>query len=231
MQMADELEKYATGRIAGRKVKAVLEGATRVFLDRGFSAASMDDVAATAGVSKRTLYQYFSSKEALFVAVVRGRVDEMIQDVEAVGAAPGTISLLALADRLVQRIQDPEAVRLYRMVIAEAGRMPELGRTIDSTIFSAAIAEIEHMLVRIAAQRRVPLENPAFAADIFLSLLVGVSQMRALFGVDFAPGSSSWGGLENRVACFERAFGLCAQSNGGERPSSAPRAKSRPASA
>ena len=63
------MEKSATPRQkGGRKVDAVLEGATRVFLERGYAAASMNDVAAAATVSKRTLYQYFTSKEALFAA-------------------------------------------------------------------------------------------------------------------------------------------------------------------
>jgi len=194
------------GRLTGRKMKAVLEGGTRVFLERGFAATSMDDVAAAAAVSKRTLYQYFSSKEALFVAVVRGRVENLIQILEAATSAPeGPISLRALAERLTQRAFNHETVCLYRIVIAEAGRMPELGRIIDETALGAALEEIAEVIRRVAAQRGVRLENPAFAADVYLSLLYGVSQVRALLGVDLTHEADN---LDSRVAAFERAFGL-----------------------
>src|SRR5437879_13485868 len=51
------------------KRRQIIEGARAVFLAQGFDAASMNDIARKAGVSKGTLYVYFDSKEALFVAI------------------------------------------------------------------------------------------------------------------------------------------------------------------
>src|SRR3984957_6482614 len=54
-----------------RKRSAILDGAKTVFLREGFGLATMDDVAAAAGVGKQTVYRHFKSKEALFVGLVR----------------------------------------------------------------------------------------------------------------------------------------------------------------
>lgn len=193
-------------RLTGRKVKAVLEGATKVFLERGFASSSMDEVAAAAAVSKRTLYQYFPSKEALFMAVVEARVDDTIGTLEELTNKPGeTVSLMALAEEVVSRFFRPDTLRLYRIIIAESGRLATFGRTIDETGLRRLLAEMELVLGRVAEQRGARLENPAFAADVFMSLMQGTAQMRALLGAEPFGG---YGTIEDRVACFERAFGL-----------------------
>ena len=55
----------------GAKRRQVMEGAREIFMSAGFDAASMNDIARAAGVSKGTLYAYFDSKEALFEALIR----------------------------------------------------------------------------------------------------------------------------------------------------------------
>ncbi|WP_279483798.1 helix-turn-helix domain containing protein [Aureimonas sp. SK2] len=62
---------------AERKKRQIMDGARRVFLDRGYSEASMDEVAASAGVSKGTVYKHFGGKEALFEAVVIAEAEEI----------------------------------------------------------------------------------------------------------------------------------------------------------
>ena len=57
-------------RDTSHKHKTILEGAIEVFIENGFEASSMDKIAEVAGVSKRTIYNHFSSKEVLFQAIV-----------------------------------------------------------------------------------------------------------------------------------------------------------------
>ena len=52
------------------KRRQIVQGAREIFLAKGFDAASMSDIARTAGVSKGTLYVYFENKEQLFEAIV-----------------------------------------------------------------------------------------------------------------------------------------------------------------
>src|ERR1700716_650549 len=54
----------------GPKRRQIIDGACRVFMERGFDAASMGEIARAAGVSKGTLYVYFENKEDLFQAIV-----------------------------------------------------------------------------------------------------------------------------------------------------------------
>lgn len=82
------------------KRRQIVEGARKVFLDRGFDAASMGDIAKGAGVSKGTLYVYFKNKEELFGAIVQQEccthaegaflIDDNDRDVEAVLTRIGT---------------------------------------------------------------------------------------------------------------------------------------------
>src|SRR5438552_1112327 len=77
MEKAETMEKGAAGTLTppatvaseGAKRRQIMEGARAVFLDQGFDAASMGEIARRAGVSKGTLYVYFDSKEALFEAI------------------------------------------------------------------------------------------------------------------------------------------------------------------
>ena len=112
------------------KRRQIIEGARAVFLAQGFDAASMNDIARAAGVSKGTLYVYFKHKEELFEAIVeqecelpggrnfRPRPDD--HDVEAV--------LTRLGNAYIKFLCRPEKASAIRTVIAIADRMPELGR-------------------------------------------------------------------------------------------------------
>ncbi len=112
------------------KRRQIIDGARAVFLARGFDAASMNDIARAAGVSKGTLYVYFHDKERLFEAIVEQEceaqaegifdVDPNDHDVEAV--------LKRLGAAFVRFLCRPEKASPIRTVIAIADRMPDLGR-------------------------------------------------------------------------------------------------------
>ena len=111
------------------KRRQIIEGARAVFLAQGFDAASMNDIARAAGVSKGTLYVYFKHKEQLFEAIVEQEcalqaegifdLDPNDHDVEGV--------LTRLGFAYVRFLCQPEKASAIRTVIAIADRMPELG--------------------------------------------------------------------------------------------------------
>lgn len=112
------------------KRRQIIAGARAVFLAQGFDAASMNDIARAAGVSKGTLYVYFKHKEQLFEAIVEEQCDLQAEgifdldpndhDVEAV--------LTRLGHAYIRFLCRPEKASAIRIVIAIADRMPELGR-------------------------------------------------------------------------------------------------------
>jgi TetR/AcrR family transcriptional repressor of mexJK operon len=113
------------------KEAAIIDAARKTFLARGFDAASMDAIALAAGVSKRTVYNRFRSKEELFAAAIletcRRILPVDIEDIEA--HLPPQAFLREMARRFVHGILEPEAIALRRIASFEAGRTPSLGRS------------------------------------------------------------------------------------------------------
>src|ERR1700683_3711770 len=126
------LERHETSPAEDESAKRrqIIDGARAVFLAKGFDAASMNDIARAAGVSKGTLYVYFDNKEQLFEAIVEEECDAQAEgifdldpddhDVEAV--------LKRLGVAYVKFLCRPEKASAVRTVIAIADRMPEIGR-------------------------------------------------------------------------------------------------------
>jgi AcrR family transcriptional regulator len=126
----DKNSARVTGRDARRQ--GILDIARDVFLKEGFSAASMSSIAARVGGSKATLYNYFSSKEELFVAMIQDQCDRnhtLLFDFDADGG-DFIEALRRLGERFVRLMLSDEILDMHRLVIAEAGRFPELGQTL-----------------------------------------------------------------------------------------------------
>ena len=115
-------------RIAAKR-RTILDAARAIFLRDGYAATTLEAVAAGAGVSKMTLYRHFGSKEALFEALVHGLADGM-DDLEALFKDGGDAltRLRAFGLSFARSLMQPEALALYRTIVAEAERFPDLAR-------------------------------------------------------------------------------------------------------
>jgi TetR/AcrR family transcriptional regulator, mexJK operon transcriptional repressor len=154
----------------------ILSSALGVFLRSGFGDATVDELAAAAKVTKRTIYAYFGDKDALFTAMVKDLAVTVSLDT---ASDRGTLS--SLAGRIVFRVHSDELVGLHRLVIAEAGRFPELARVLHSYGDARHIARLaEH----IRAERDAALDG---CAEPLFSLLLGERHRRRLLGLDPAP--------------------------------------------
>jgi TetR/AcrR family transcriptional repressor of mexJK operon len=176
-----------------RSRAAVLEAATTLFLRHGYDATRMDDVAETAGVSKRTVYNNFTDKEALFREVAMaatGTAEEFAADAAAELADPDELpaALFALAHRLAAAATDPRVVRLRRLLIGEAHRFPDLAaeyyRLAPGRVMSSLAAALESLALR----GRLQVTDPRRAAEQFAFLVLGAALDRAMFdGRDKTP--------------------------------------------
>lgn len=112
------------------KRREVIEGARRVFFDKGFDGASMDEVAKAAGVSKATIYAHFSSKDELFGALAmceRNRSAEHLFEVDpAVDEVDDMLRRIGLS--FMTMMVRPDHIRLIRMLIGVAEKFPRIGR-------------------------------------------------------------------------------------------------------
>ncbi|MEU0812419.1 TetR/AcrR family transcriptional regulator [Streptomyces sp. NPDC005970] len=112
------------GRSA-RKHEAIMEAATAVFMEKGYSGTSMDDIARLAAVSKQTVYKHFADKEKLFAEIVlatSGRIDGMIDLVAAIPADPDALEdnlhRLARQFRTFRRLADEGLLRVDEPLLA-----------------------------------------------------------------------------------------------------------------
>ena len=110
--------------------ETILRIAHAAFLEDGYAATSMSSIAAKVGGSKATLYNYFSSKEELFSAVIEERcrgVQDMLFDAEQESQDFRKV-LTRLGENAVRWMLRDDSIATYRLVTAETGRFPELGR-------------------------------------------------------------------------------------------------------
>lgn len=107
---------------------AIVEIATRSFLDQGYAATSMSAIADELGGSKATLWSHFSSKEELFSAVVDELVCRFSEDLEGVFEEQhfSIEGLHKFCLRFINKLMSEDAIRLFRLIIADGGRFPEI---------------------------------------------------------------------------------------------------------
>ena len=166
--------------------ESIVAAASGLFQEMGYERASMNELAKRLGGSKATLYGYFPSKEALFVAVVRASSTSHLSDAieelrgEITGLAALESMLLQFAERMLQVLtNDKSAIAVYRMVIAEAGNseVGELFRTAGPLEANAALAEV---LARAMKRGELRKADPKLTAGQFTSLVVAETSSRVL---------------------------------------------------
>jgi TetR/AcrR family transcriptional repressor of mexJK operon len=125
-----------------------------VFLEHGYTAASMDEVAQRAGVSKTTLYARFQAKEALFTATITAECERhgmafAARDFDGLGLEA---ALGAIGRRFVELVWSPDALRIHRIVTGEAARFPEVARLFVAAGPAPARAAVAAYMARAAAR-------------------------------------------------------------------------------
>lgn len=178
----------ARNGLSDRKREAILHGARAVFLKHGFGDASMDQVAAAAGVSKMTVYRHFGSKEDLFAGVITELCQRIVaNDLADVFKREPRQALRAFARKMTEIVFARDTIELHRIVIAESWRFPKLGRLFYASGPQACIDALAAYFVRNRSDRRFKIGDPRRTAEEFLELLRGYSHLKMLLGIDRAP--------------------------------------------
>ena len=157
----------------------VLRAATAAFTLDGYR-ASIDRIALRAGVAKQTVYAHFPSKDELFKEVVREMASHVLVQLEADGDLREGLLRFALAFR--GRVLRSEGIAMFRTLAAEIPRFPALARAIYDGGPGETARGLARHLERWMAAGRLRREDPAFAAEMLLGMLVGHERMKRLFG-------------------------------------------------
>lgn len=152
-----------------------------LFLERGFAETTMQLIAARAGASKETLYRHFGGKEELFSEVLRKRSARIFG---AQGGLPfeGAVGevLPELGLNLLRFLVSPDSLALYRVVVAEASRAPELGRIFYSEGPARLLGQLSRYLATAARRSELRCPHPELAAKLFLGAIVAQHQIIGL---------------------------------------------------
>ncbi|HWA44034.1 MAG TPA: TetR/AcrR family transcriptional regulator [Hypericibacter adhaerens] len=171
--------------------------AEKVFVEQGYGAASMDEIAQDAGMSKKTLYQLFDTKEALFAAVITDRMLALGEGAEQKAAAmpfkEAVVDYLCEASRF---ILSPRHVALLRVLIGEAWRAPGMVRAFDDACAGRGKSVLARWLTQEAAAGRLDLDDPRQAAGMLFGMVIGEPHHRMLIGEGRPPSRSA---IETRV--------------------------------
>ncbi|HKA03043.1 MAG TPA: TetR/AcrR family transcriptional regulator C-terminal domain-containing protein, partial [Acidimicrobiales bacterium] len=169
------------------------------------------------GVSKQTVYKHFADKERLFVEIVVAIVDEAADPVhdEVVHLRDsGDLSadLRDLARRQLLAVMQPRLLQLRRLVIAEAGRFPELGRVFYERGAARTIDTLAATFGRLAARRLLRVDDAHLAATHFNWLIMSAPMNQAmLLGRDDAPDPADLDRFaDGGVRAFLAAYGPAA---------------------
>jgi AcrR family transcriptional regulator len=173
---------------AGEVEERILDAAHKVFLERGFEGASVDEIASVARAGKPTIYTRFASKEALFTEVVVRWLRRNTEAQPAVGGASLEQRLQIVATSVLRRALAPDSVNLVRIVLAEARRFPELSMNISRLLRAQGTLAFTGLIGNLAEDDET-CALPAFAPErlvatsrLFLDIVLLPLVLRAQFG-------------------------------------------------
>ena len=177
-----------TKAAAAERDERLLEIATRMFMEQGFEATSIDALAEAASIGKATLYARYADKAALFADVLRRRILEIYGPMEAEFAAATAgddleTTLRKVADRLIEQALANSSVTLGRILSAQGPRFPELARLAMTEGYGRQLHVVESVLSRFADDPRYLLDDLQVAADLFVALVMGRAARVKIYGL------------------------------------------------
>jgi AcrR family transcriptional regulator len=178
----------ASGRFAAgadpAKREQIVDGAKRVFMEKGFDAASMNDVARKAGVSKGTIYVYFQNKEDLFAALIereRNKFVAVMRDVLNERDRPED-ALQHYGIAFAMHLTYGDVISAMRIVLGVIDRMPSLARRFFSASPENARTVLKDYIDRQVAAGKLQTDDSEMAARQFVELCSGTYFKLRLFG-------------------------------------------------
>ncbi len=193
------------------KRSQILDGAARVFALDGFEGASMSRIAAEAGVSKGTLYNYFCGKAELFAAYMHRECTRWIVLAfdELHADTPPADVLHHIGRRMMSMLLSDAGLVIYRMVVAEAEKFPELAQAFFAEGPARGVSHLSAYLRRSTDAGRLRVADAEFAAEQFFALIQTKLSMRRRLHLIGMPSEAQIEQVVTRaVDLFMRGYGV-----------------------
>jgi TetR/AcrR family transcriptional regulator, mexJK operon transcriptional repressor len=187
MQDIDSVRKWRADdprrlRMAEKRA-SILQAARPILLRDGLGGTTLDRVATEGGINKMTLYRHFPNKEALFEGLVIAMCEHMREGLEN---APLADSRKPAPERLADELRaftsaviEPDALALYRLLVADGWRFPDLARVFDQS----GMRVIRQRIAELLETGGVPANSSRQIAGEVVALSLGDAYLRATLGI------------------------------------------------
>jgi TetR/AcrR family transcriptional regulator, mexJK operon transcriptional repressor len=209
-----ELEPSPSNKSAkDERRDAIVAIAHATFIANGYAGTSMSTIAARLGGSKGTLYNYFKSKEQLFVAVVEKKCAQILglmNEAEIKSGGDLRATLTDFGEHFLELVLNADSIATFRLAVAESDRFPEIGQAMYSSGVSQNLRRVTEFLhhAQEGGQLRRDVDV-AVAAEQFLDLcLTGIHRKRLLNVIPEPDAADVRANVANAVSTFMRAFGV-----------------------
>jgi AcrR family transcriptional regulator len=185
--------------------EALLSAAEHVFLSKGYVSTTMADIAQAAGMSKKTIYQVFDSKKALFDALMMDRLTVLKMPAEDADRPPASILRTVLLD-ISRIVLAPKQIALTRLILAEIASTPEVG-----DVMKTRCVQVETMMQTWLAQQIsrgvFDIADIPSAAAMLFGIAFGDFHWHLLLQLGEGPSDAELvARIERSVAVFMREF-------------------------
>ncbi|WJR66341.1 TetR/AcrR family transcriptional regulator [Neorhizobium sp. CSC1952] len=180
------MDAYRGKRLsAAERRTAILQAAATVFFEQGYAATSMDAIIERVGGSKRTIYSEFGNKEGLFTALVSEGADKALAAlaVEEIGGRNLRETMLEFARRLVEVYMSPTMIGVYRAIMAEALRFPELAKAFYDRGPGRAAIRLAEVLEEAKKRGEIDVDDCRLVADQFAGMLRDNIHLQVVLGL------------------------------------------------
>ncbi|WP_431282558.1 TetR/AcrR family transcriptional regulator [Humitalea sp. 24SJ18S-53] len=158
-----------------------------VFLAQGYTAANMDDVARGARMSKKTLYQIFASKAALFEAVIADHLAPLKASAPEEQGDDPRAALTTLLEMAARHLLERRQIGIFRLISAEGKRAPELAEAFHRAGPGGGEGSLERCIAAHARRGHLRVEDPGEAASMLFGMAIGKMHMMLLLGLRQQP--------------------------------------------
>ncbi|WP_298300713.1 TetR/AcrR family transcriptional regulator [uncultured Erythrobacter sp.] len=201
-------EKRKVGRPSdAAKRESIVAAASDRFMNEGFAATSIEQVAADAGVSKVTIYNHFGDKRGLFTAAVERECEKMRGYFTLDHMSNGSIRerLFEIAGAMVAFLSRPEMIQFERRIAAETEHEPAVGEAFLETGPWRMKAAFSAWLAHAVAQGELQIDDPDLAAEQLVSLAKGMGDLERRFGAMPSAGATE-ARIKGAVSVFLAAY-------------------------
>jgi AcrR family transcriptional regulator len=183
----------------------IIDAARHEFTTSGFAASSMESIARRAGISTKTLYRLIPTKAALFEALIVERQERFVSAIRLRACGNDNIDA-ALQEALLacaERVLDADVTAIYRMVLAESDKFPELARTFYTKAIRLTVTTLAKWLDSEKRRGLLTIGDAEVAAGMLLGMVILEPQRDVMFGKKPLPKRAE---LERRVRICAALF-------------------------